>query len=184
MTKHIVEGHAIVSAEGAIADADGAMPQALGNEADRAWFQERLNASDLTVLGRLGHAANPNVRRRRRLVFSARGTGLEPIGDLVHRLNPGDMPIGEALSELLPKGGRVAVVGGTGVFDAFLEYGYNEFHLTIAGRARIAGGRPVFSGVSSAAEAEAKLVAAGLCLRERRVLDAANDVVLKIFSRA
>lgn len=184
MTKHIVEGHAIVSVEGAIADAGGVMPQALRNEADWAWFQGRLDASDLTALGRLGHAANPNFRRRRRLVFSARGRGLEPIDDLAHRLNPNDMPIAEALSELLPQGGHIAIAGGTGVFDAFLEYGYSAFHLTIAGRARIVGGRPVFSGVGSAAEAEAKLVAAGLFLQEMRLLDPANDVVLKIFARA
>jgi len=57
MTPHWpIVGFAIVSADDRIADAGGAMPDALRNEADWQRFQAELDASALTVLGRLGLA--------------------------------------------------------------------------------------------------------------------------------
>lgn len=176
-------GHAIVSVEGAIAGADGRMPAALQNAADWAHFQTQLGASALTVLGRLGHEQNPNNAKRHRLVFSSRGRGLEYIDELTHRINPKDVPIPIALSKLVPQGGNIAVVGGTAVFDVFLDHGFDTFHFAVAGQASLPGGRPVFSGVTSAADAEARLVGSGLELTEVRTLDPGEDVGLKIYSR-
>ena len=159
--KFHIEGHALVSVEGAIADTAGDMPNSLRNDADWAWFQSRLDLSQLTVLGRLGHEANPNARQRYRLVLSRKGEGLERVDPLTHRLNPANLPVAEALAILLPEGGHIAVVGGTGIFDAFLEFGYDAFHLAVAGNARVPGGRPVFTGVNSATDAEVQILKSG-----------------------
>ena len=42
---------------------------------------------------------------------------------------------------------RVAVLGGTEVFDMFLDIGYDVFHLSRAGKVKLPGGVPVFSQV-------------------------------------
>ena len=62
-----IHGYAIVSDDDRIADASGAMPEALRNEADWAYFQAGLDAADWVALGRASHEAAPNLRRRRRL---------------------------------------------------------------------------------------------------------------------
>ena len=63
-----IEGYAIVSAEGMIADADGVMPDSLKNDADQAMFTAGLDAADVVVHGRHSHEGQPNSPRRRRLV--------------------------------------------------------------------------------------------------------------------
>ena len=63
-------GHAIVTADGRIADAAGHMPPALRNPADQLRFEAALDAAALVVMGRLGHRRHPN-RGRRRLVAAA-----------------------------------------------------------------------------------------------------------------
>ena len=75
-----VHGYAILSDDDCIADASGATPQALRNDADWKYFQRELDRSDLTVLGRLGHEANPNAKSRARLVLSHGARGLERRG--------------------------------------------------------------------------------------------------------
>ena len=65
------EGHAIVSADGMIADAAGEMPPALRNDADWTQFQAALDRAALVVLGRKGHERHPNPGRRR-LVLTQR----------------------------------------------------------------------------------------------------------------
>ena len=65
------EGHAIVSVDGMIADAEGLMPAALRNDADWRLFQAALDGAALVVLGRLGHARHPNPGRRRLVVTRA-----------------------------------------------------------------------------------------------------------------
>ena len=69
-------GHAIVSADGAIADRQRRMPPELRNDNDWTRFQAALDASVLVVLGRLGHEAHPNPGRRR-LVVTGAARGLE-----------------------------------------------------------------------------------------------------------
>ena len=64
MTAIEIHGYAIVSCDDRIADASGATPEALRREADWAYFQAELDRAALTVLGRLGHAVNPNPKAR------------------------------------------------------------------------------------------------------------------------
>src|SRR5215208_610893 len=99
-----IHGYAIVSQDDRIADASGETPPALRNEADWAYFQAELDRAALTVLGRLGHEANPNPKGRNRLVLSRAVAGLE------HRpeawwWNPARLSWFEAIAEILPRGG-------------------------------------------------------------------------------
>lgn len=180
---HIV-GHAIVTADDRIAAADGSMPPALRNDADWVRFQAALDASDLVVTGREGHEAHPNKPHRRRLVLTSRAAGLERVRDAVGQvflLNPARMLIEQALDALLPVGGRVAVTGGTRVFDAFLGVGYDVFDLVRATRARLPDGRPVFTACREGATADDVLRDAGLRPDAIEDLDRAAGVTLTVW---
>lgn len=147
--RHRIIGHAIVSADGFIADSEGRMPKPLMIDADWQRFQAELDASDVTLLGRLGHEAHPNVKLRRRLVLTSGVAGLQEGEDIKGRvdfLNPNAMPLEKALDHLFLKGARVAVVGGTKVFDHVLETtGFDVFDLVVANDVLLGAGNPCFS---------------------------------------
>lgn len=179
-------GHAIVSDDDRIAEADGTMPPALRNDADWRRFQTDLDRSDLIVVGREGHAAHPNKPHRRRLVLTSRIAGMERVPGAIGQvflLNPQDMLIERALDALLPLGGRVAVTGGTRVFDTFLSVGYDGFDLVRARGTRIPGGRPLFSACGHGLRAEEVLAREGLSVAATQTLDTRADVVLHPFRR-
>ena len=113
-----IEGHAIVSADGRIADADGNPSPELRNDADWARFQAALDAAAVVALGRLGHDAHPNLNRRNRLVLSSGADGIERRDD-AWWWNPAAVPLADALAAAAPGGGIVAVPGGRRVFDLF-----------------------------------------------------------------
>ncbi len=177
-----IHGYAIVSVDDMIADASGVTPRALMNDADWAYFQAGLDAADIVVLGRLGHEANPNVRGRRRVVVSSSAGGLDAKDDAVW-WNPARMPWAQAAERLLPSGGRVAVPGGQGVFDLFLEIGYAAFHLSRAPGVHVGAGRRLFSACDGGQAAEAVLGARGLVAGPEILLDPVAPVTLRIWER-
>ncbi len=129
--RYRIEGHAIVSANDCIADAKGQMPQSLRNEADWQYFQRHLDAAAVVITGRRGHEAHPNKPGRCRLVFTttAGAVGFRRDGD-VSFLDPVRFDFHEAIQMLAPKGGIIAVTGGTAVFDWFADQGlFTAFHL-------------------------------------------------------
>jgi hypothetical protein len=182
MPKVEIHGYAIVSDNDCIANASGHTPAILHNDADWAYFQAELNASALTVLGRLGHEANPNPRGRLRMILSSSSSGLERRAD-GWWWNPGTMPWGQAIQAVLPEGGRVAVPGGRRVFDLFLTIGYDAFHLTRAEGAFVPDGVPVFSGCKEGRSAEAILSGSGLVPDAGRILDPVTPVTLTIWRK-
>ena len=93
------EGHAIVTADGRIADAAGGMPEALRNAEDWRRFQAALDASALVVLGRLGHQRHPNPGRPR-LVLTASVTAIGPDGPNATRYNPAGASLAAVLAQL------------------------------------------------------------------------------------
>ena len=103
MPKVEIHGYAIVSDNDCIADASGHTPEALRNDADWAYFQAELNKSALTVLGRLGHEANPNPKGRLRMILSSSSPGLERRAD-GWWWDPAKLPWGEAIRTVLPAG--------------------------------------------------------------------------------
>jgi hypothetical protein len=177
-----IHGHAIVSADDRIAAADGRTPPDLRNEADWNRFQAALDAAAVTVLGRLGHQANPNARRRNRMVVSSASHGLERRDD-GWWWNPARTPIASALARAAPDGGIVAVVGGRLVFDLFLAIGFDAFHLARAGRVLIPDGIPLFSAIGGGRGADRILAGTGLVAGPPTVLDATAAVSVVAWRR-
>ena len=186
-----IHGHAIVSDDDRIADADGRMPDALRNDADWRQFQAALDAADVVLLGRLGHEAHPNPGRRR-MVVSASVAALEKRAD-AWWWNPAGILLSEALDRLVaqdgiaPRGGvlHVAVPGGTQVFDLVLAGpGFDVFDLARKAGVRVSGGRPVFSACDMLGQAaEEVLSAAGLAASPTQLLDPAAGVTLTRWRR-
>ena len=177
-----IHGYTIVSRDDRIADASGAMPDSLRNEADWAYFQAGLDAANWVALGRMSHAAAPNPRRRRRLIVSNSARGLETREDGVW-WRPGAVGFDEVAARLLPQGGRIAVPGGQGVFELFLGLGYDAFHLARAEAVELPGGRGVFATTRGGDSADAALRRDGLAPGPVRWLDEAARVSLRVYSR-
>lgn len=179
---YVIEGHAIISDDDRIADASGQTPSALRNDADWRYFQNHLDQAVVTVLGRLGHEANPNVKNRRRLIVSSASPDLEQRED-GWWWNPAEMSFLEAVSTAAPEGGLVAVPGGQGIFDLFLEIGYDAFHLVRARGVLIGAGRRLFSACTSDYRVEAVLAGHGLQQSQPIDLDPENQVSLTVWRR-
>lgn len=183
--RHSLIGHAIVSADGFIADTDGRMPQALMIEADWLRFQAELDAATLTLLGRLGHEAHPNVKARRRLVATTSVANLTPGAPgpgRVDLFNPEAIALEAVLDRLFPEpaSARVGVVGGTRVFDLVLETcGFARFDLVVARAVTLGAGRPCFSAQTDSLGPQAILKRRGYRLHGTEMLDAARDVILE-----
>lgn len=160
-----ISGHAVVSADGRIADHRRQMPDVLRNEKDWARFQAALDRAALVVLGRLGHEAHPNPGRRR-LVATSRVERLERIDELVTLWNPAGVDFRDVAVELGISEGTVAVTGGQQVFDYFLRR-FTRFDLVTVDGALIPDGVPCFSG----GWPDEVLAQAGMRVAEREVLD-------------
>lgn len=179
---HRIEGHAIVSADGCIADPEGNTPPSLNNEADWLRFQAALDIAAVVVLGRLSHESNPNTARRNRLVVSSSARGIERRSD-AWWWNPADASLAAALGRAAPRGGIVAVPGGRLVFDLFLGAGYDAFHLARVSGVTIPGGVPLFTALNTGKTAEAVLGAAGLVAGPEEMLDPVAGVTLVTWRR-
>src|SRR6478736_8629103 len=64
-----IEGYAIASADGMIADATGLMPDSLKFEADQRFYLEALDRVAVVAHGRLSHECQPDSHTRRRLIL-------------------------------------------------------------------------------------------------------------------
>ena len=138
-----LEGHAIVSADGMIADAAGEVPPALRNEADWKQYQAALDHVVLVVTGRRGHERFPNPGRRRLVLTRSVTLPTADTDDPLATLwNPAHLGFSEILAALGVTAGTVAI---TGVFDYFLV-GYTHFQLSESNRLVMPGGTPCFAG--------------------------------------
>ncbi len=178
-----IEGLAIVSADGMIADADSTQPPALKLEADQKLFFSSAAAADVLVHGRHSGDAGPGAAARPRIVLTRGVTGAARDPARPHRVlwNPQDAPL-DAAWDLIGGRGALVVIGGTEVFGLFLKIGYDAFHLTRAGKARLPGGRPVFPGILPRTPEEL-LAAHGLKPGPARLLDASHDLTLVTWRR-
>lgn len=160
-----ITGHAIVSADGRIADRHRQMPDVLRNETDWARFQRALDRAQLVILGRLGHEAHPNPGRRR-LVVTSRVGKLQRVDELTTLWNPAAVDFSDVLDEIGIGEGAVAVTGGQQVFDLFLPR-FTQFDLVTVDGALIPDGVPCFSG----GWPDEMLAQAGLRVTERELLE-------------
>lgn len=181
---HRIEGYAIISADGMIADAAGEMPPALKIEADQNFFHGALERADAVVHGRHSHEGRPAATRRPRVIVTRRipAVAQHPENLKAVLWNPAGASFEQAWNALRLPGGVAAVIGGTDVFGLFLDIGYDVFYLTRANRVRLPGGRPVFPRVPAMTPEDA-LRAHGLRPAATRALDAQNDVVLTTWRR-
>jgi dihydrofolate reductase len=178
-----IEGYAIVSEDGMLADATGVMPDTLKFDADKRFFEKGLDGVDVVFHGRHSHEGQPHSHLRRRVVLTRRIAAIEP--DPAHRLvlhwNPAGATLEQVLATLEPPVNAIGIVGGGEVFGLFLDV-YDAFYLTRVPRLRLPGGRPVFPEVP-AQTPEQLMAAHGLALRQRRVLDPANALSLEDWLR-
>jgi dihydrofolate reductase len=179
-----VEGYAIVSEDGMIADAVGVMPDALKLEADRRFFERGLDRVDVVVHGRHSHERQPRSPLRRRLIATRQIQALaaDPANAKAWFWNPAGASLEQALAAVGAPDARVGVVGGTEVFGLFLDL-YDVFHLSRAADVRLPGGRPVFPGVPTKTPEEV-LAIHGLDRGRRHVLDRAKDLTIASWRRA
>jgi hypothetical protein len=175
-------GHAIVSDNDMIADADGNMPERLINSSDFSRFQRELDRAGAIIVGRKGHEAHPDKHGRNRIVVSSSAKGIERRAD-AWWWNPAQASFEQALARAFPRGGIVAVPGGRRVFDLFLDYGYDEFHLVRMRGVNVPNGVPVFSECSKGRSAEEVLAAHGLVPAPGDVLDATARVAVTVWRR-
>jgi hypothetical protein len=172
-----ITGHAVVSADGRIADRDRRMPAMLRVEADWVRFQRALDRAALVVLGQLGHELHRNPGRRRLVVTSGVDAFAAAPGDARASLwNPTGLSFEAALDRLAITEGTVAVTGGQAVFDLFLPR-FDSFELVTVYGALLPDGVPCFS----TGWPDEVLAGAGLRIGERHWLD--EGVRLEIWRR-
>jgi dihydrofolate reductase len=179
-----IEGYAIVSADGMIANAAGVMPEAIRNNADQRFLQSELDRAAVIVHGRHSHEGGPRAARRKRIILTRQVPSLSNDPAHPHSVlwNPAGATFEAALSRLSVIEGLIAILGGTEVFDLFLPL-YDVFHLTHALHAKIPAGRPVFSQVGPRKTPEDVLTDAGLKPGHRQDLDAAAAITLTTWTR-
>jgi dihydrofolate reductase len=178
-----IEGFAIVSEDGMLADAAGVMPDALRFKADQRFFERGLDRVDVVVHGRHSHEQQPHSHLRRRLILTGQVPALaaDPANAKALLWNPVGASLEQALAALERPDARIGVIGGTRVFALFLDR-YDVFHLTRAPAVRLPGGRPVFPGVP-AQTPEAVLARHGLVQGRRRPLDRAKGLWVESWRR-
>ena len=180
-----IEGYAIVSEDGMLANVAGIMPDQLKFEADQQFFERGLDGVDVVVHGHHSHEQQPHSHLRRRLIVTRKipGIAADPSNEKALFWNPGGASFERALAALgVLDGSSVGVIGGTGVFGMFLDR-YDIFYLSRAPGVRLPGGRPVFPEVPSRTP-EQVLASHGLEHRQRQVLDPAKGLAVVSWRRA
>jgi hypothetical protein len=179
-----IEGLAIVSADGMIADAGGVQPDTLKLAADQSFFFGQLDRATALVQGRNSGEGGPAAARRPRLILtrSIAGIARDPHNAHVVHWNPAGAPLDLAWEALGLAGGTLTVIGGTDGFGLFLKLGYDTFHLSRAGHAQLPGGRPVFPGIPPRTAREL-LASHGLMPEPMRVLDPSAGLTLETWQR-
>jgi hypothetical protein len=168
-----IEGYAIASADGMIADETGYMPNSLKFEADQRFLLESLDRVQVVCHGRLSHEGDADSHARRRLILTRRVPGLavDPDNPNTWLWNPGGATLDEACAAVGCGSGTLAIAGGPEVYSMFLKIGYDVFYLARAEQVRLPGGVPVFCEGRSGQSPEDALRDAGLKPAESRKLE-------------
>jgi hypothetical protein len=179
-----IEGYAIVSEDGMLANAAGIMPDALKFAADQRFFERGLDGVDVVVHGRHSHEQQPHSPLRRRLIVTRQipAIAADPSNDKALFWNPAGASFEEALAALGASDAIIGIVGATEVFGLFLDR-YDFFHLSRAPGLRLPGGRPVFPEVPRRTPEEV-LTSHGLAPGQRQVLDPAKGLAVVSWRRS
>jgi hypothetical protein len=179
-----IEGYAIVSEDGMLANAAGIMPGSLKFDADRQFFERSLDGVNVVVHGRHSHERQPRSHLRLRLILTRQVPAIaaDPSNEKALFWNPAGASFEQALAALGTPDGRVGVIGGTNAFGMFLDR-YDVFHLSRAPDVRLPGGRLVFPEVATRTPEEV-LASHGLHPGRRQVLDPAKGLVIVSWERS
>ena len=179
-----IEGYAIVSEDGMLANAAGIMPDSLKFEAYQHFFGRGLDGVDVVGHGRHSRERQPCSYLRRRLILTRQVPAItaDPSNEKALFWNPAGAPFEQALALLGTPDGSVGVIGGTEVFGMFLDR-YRVFHLSRAPNVRLPRGRPVFQEVPTRTPEEV-LASHGLGRGQRQVLDAAKGLAIVSWKRS
>lgn len=179
-----IEGYAIVSADGMLADHTGVMPRGLYIPADQAFFIDALDRCDVVAHGRHSQESHPHSARRKRIILTRRVAALlpDPANPNAVLWNPAGASLEQAWDFFATARGTLAVLGGAECFTLFLPR-FDAFYLSRAPQMTLPGGRPVFPGVP-AKTPEQILADAGLRPGPCRVLDSARDVTMTCWLRS
>jgi dihydrofolate reductase len=145
---HRIEGYAIVSADGMIADGNGVIPATIRNDADQRYFQSELDRAAVLVHGRRSHEGGPRADKRKRIIVTRQVASVTPDWSLPSAFlwNPAGATLERTIAALGVGHGPIAVLRGTEVFGLFPPL-YDAFHLTRVAKASIPDGRPLFPQV-------------------------------------
>jgi hypothetical protein len=179
-----VAGYVIVSSDGRIATAGRVVPESLQFPADQAFLKEALDASALVVHGRHSQEDEGISASRKRLVVTRSVTAFafDPLRPQIAHWNPAGLDFETACARVGVADGGVAILGGPGVYDHFLDR-YDAFFVSRAPYVRMPDGIAVFSEVERGATPEAVLAAHGLKAAGERVLDPAAGVTVTLWLR-
>jgi dihydrofolate reductase len=170
-----IEGYAIVSDDGMIADVAGVMPPSLIVPADQAFFERGLDQADVVVHGRHSQESHENSARRKRIIATRSVAALKQgSSPLSIYWNPAGASFDDALAMIGVRGGIAGIIGGTEVFGLFLPR-YTAFYLSRVAGLRLPGGRPAFPQVPERTPDEV-LLEQGLRPGPIQLLDAVRDV--------
>ncbi len=177
-----IEGYAIVSEDGMLANAQGVMPDSLKVEADKRFFESGLDGVDVVVHGRGSHELQPRSHLRRRLIVTRRVSAIvaDPSNAKAFFWNPAGASFEQALAAFGTPVGAAGVIGGTDVFGMFLDR-YDVFYLSQALGVSLPGGRPVFPQVP-AHTPEMVLAAHGLKVGKRE--HPAENLIITTWQRS
>jgi dihydrofolate reductase len=181
-----IEGYAIVSEDGMLADAQGRIPDALKVKADQEFFHAGLDRAAAVVHGRHSHEDPADEKQRYRLIATRTIAGIAKLPGRPRTLlwNPKGASLEAAWDALKPPSGMLAVIGATDVYAVFLTRGYDAFHLSRVPHVRLPGGRPVFPGIGPERSPEDVLREHGLSPGPRQTLDPVLEVTLVSWERA
>lgn len=143
-----IRGYAAISEDGMLANAEGVMPDALKLDADQRFFERGLDCADILVHGRHSSESGPRTAQRRRLIVTTevKDIAVHPTNPRARLWNPKGAAFSEALAAIGAPNANIAILGGTNVFELFLEM-YETFYLSRVAEVWLPGGRPVFTDV-------------------------------------
>jgi dihydrofolate reductase len=171
-----IDGYVIVSADGMLANAQNVMPDELKFEGDKRFFTAALDRADLIVHGQNSHEQQPNSPKRKRIVLTRKveATETDPTNPKALLWNPAGASFETACERAGVTSGTVAIIGGPGVFDMFMDR-YDTFWLSLAPKVRLPGGEPCFPGVGPRTPQQV-LASHGLKPGDAQMLDPADKV--------
>jgi len=183
MSRLLIDGYVIVSAEGMLANAAGLMPDELKFEGDKQFFTAALDQAELIVHGRNSHEGQPNSPRRKRIILTRSIAALapDPTNPKATLWNPAGANFKHACEFADVHSGNVAIIGGPEVFAMFMDR-YHTFWLSQAPGVRLPNGQPCFPGVPNKTPQQI-LASRGLSAGQTQMLDSGGNVTVTPWRR-